>query len=392
MPRPKKQIPSYLHFKPKNKGYCRVGGKNRYFPGPYNSAESKRAYSRFVAELTAAPQSLPSLDAGDITIAQLLDAFLTEHVEKRYVKRGRPTTEQAGFRRALRPVSRLYGDSLARDFGPLALIACRSTFVQDGICRKKCNTHTGRIVRCFKWGVSRQLVPETVWRALTAVEGITAAEMPDPPKIRPVTQEQVDAIKPFVTPQIWAMVQFQLHTGCRPQEACDVRTADLDRSREIWEYRPGGHKTEHHGFERVIFVGPTAQEILRPWLREDEPEACIWQPREARATFQERRRAGRRTKRFPCDDRRRSVARPRKQAGTHYTSNVYGKAILRACERAKCERWAPNQLRHLAGTRIRAAYGIEAARIMLGHSSAVTSEIYSEIDANKARRIARELG
>jgi site-specific recombinase XerC len=54
--------------------------------------------------------------------------------------------------------------------------------------------------------------------------------------------------------------------------------------------------------------------------------------------------------------------------------------------------WAPNQLRHAAATRIRAAYGIEAARIMLGHASAVTSEIYAETDQEKAREIAARLG
>ena len=54
--------------------------------------------------------------------------------------------------------------------------------------------------------------------------------------------------------------------------------------------------------------------------------------------------------------------------------------------------WSPNQLRHNAGTRIRAAYGIEAARVILGHSSAVTSEIYAEIDRDKAKEIMNKLG
>jgi integrase len=49
-------------------------------------------------------------------------------------------------------------------------------------------------------------------------------------------------------------------------------------------------------------------------------------------------------------------------------------------------------LRHAAATRIRAEYGIEAARIILGHSSAVTSEIYAEIDREKAKQIAAHLG
>jgi site-specific recombinase XerC len=54
--------------------------------------------------------------------------------------------------------------------------------------------------------------------------------------------------------------------------------------------------------------------------------------------------------------------------------------------------WHPNQLRHSAATKIRAAYGIEAARVILGHSSAVTSEIYAEIDQEKARKIMEKMG
>ena len=54
--------------------------------------------------------------------------------------------------------------------------------------------------------------------------------------------------------------------------------------------------------------------------------------------------------------------------------------------------WHPNQLRHTAATRIRAAYGIELARIILGHSSAVTSEIYAEIDREKAKEVMEKMG
>ena len=63
-----------------------------------------------------------------------------------------------------------------------------------------------------------------------------------------------------------------------------------------------------------------------------------------------------------------------------------------AAEWREANCWHPNQLRHNAATRIRAAYGIEAARIILGHASAVTSEIYAEIDREKAREIVGKMG
>ena len=41
---------------------------------------------------------------------------------------------------------------------------------------------------------------------------------------------------------------------------------------------------------------------------------------------------------------------------------------------------------------IRKRFGLEVARAVLGHKSAVTSEIYAELDLEKARRAMEELG
>jgi hypothetical protein len=55
----------------------------------------------------------------------------------------------------------------------------------------------------------------------------------------------------------------------RPGEVVLMRTMDINTSGAIWEYRPESHKTEHHEKDRVIFVGPASQAILKPWLRTD---------------------------------------------------------------------------------------------------------------------------
>jgi hypothetical protein len=54
--------------------------------------------------------------------------------------------------------------------------------------------------------------------------------------------------------------------------------------------------------------------------------------------------------------------------------------------------WTPNQLRHNAGTKIRRKHGLEAARLILGHRSAATTEIYAEKDLAEAVRIMKEMG
>ncbi len=70
----------------------------------------------------------------------------------------------------------------------------------------------------------------------------------------------------------------------------------------------------------------------------------------------------------------------------------YGMVVWRACKRAKIEPWTPNALRHLAATKIRSRYGIEAARVALGHSDAGVTLIYAERDLEAFRKIAEEIG
>jgi integrase len=186
------------------------------------------------------------------------------------------------------------------------------------------------------------------------------------------------------------MVNLQLWTGCRPGEACLIRGIDLKMSGDVWEYIPYSHKTQHHERERLIFLGPHAQEVVKPWLKTGL-QAHLFSPREARAWYQAQRAKNRKTS-APAKRKPKRKANPQRVPGEFYTTNAFDHAIRRACEKAGVPNWTPNQLRHNAGTRIRAAYGIEAARIILGHASAVTSEIYAEIDREQAREIMRKLG
>ena len=63
-----------------------------------------------------------------------------------------------------------------------------------------------------------------------------------------------------------------------------------------------------------------------------------------------------------------------------------------AAEWREVHRWSPNQLRHTKGTELRQRYGIEAARIVLGHSNTKTTEIYAERDLKKAKEIMQQIG
>lgn len=54
--------------------------------------------------------------------------------------------------------------------------------------------------------------------------------------------------------------------------------------------------------------------------------------------------------------------------------------------------WGPHQLRHNAGTFLSREFGIEIARIILGHSSAATTLIYAERDERRAMEVIAKVG
>ena len=71
-------------------------------------------------------------------------------------------------------------------------------------------------------------------------------------------------------------------TGARPGEALIIRACDINMSGQIWEYRPARFKTEHHRHRgsRVVMIGPSAQAVLRPFLKVDTT-AYLFSPRDA---------------------------------------------------------------------------------------------------------------
>jgi integrase len=54
--------------------------------------------------------------------------------------------------------------------------------------------------------------------------------------------------------------------------------------------------------------------------------------------------------------------------------------------------WSPGQLRHNAATWLRKEYGVELARIILGHASAFTTESYAEADRKSAMEVIGKIG
>jgi integrase len=308
------RLPKYRHHKPKNLAVVRINGRDVYL-GRYDSPESREKYNRVIAEwLTTgeAPAPKPALDGG-LTVNEVLLAFL-KHADGYYRRAdGSPTGELANFRHAVRPVSRLFGLTPANGIEPKALKTVRQSMVVGGLCRNLVNQRVSKIVRVFKWAVENELVPPSVHHGLKAVSGLrrgrTEARESEP--VKPVPDPFVEAVRPHVSRQVWAMIELQRLTGMRPGEVTIMRTRDLNSSGDRWEYTAGRHKSEHHDRARTIPLGRKARAVLRPWLRTDL-EAFLFSPREATAEFRARRRENCKTPLTPSQRARKPKRSPKR--------------------------------------------------------------------------------
>ncbi len=204
----------------------------------------------------------------------------------------------------------------------------RQVMVDRGIVRTSINRNIGRIRRMFKWGVENELVDPTVHTALTARVGLRYGRSPatESSPVLPVPDADIEAVKPFVSRQVWAMIQLQLAAGMRPGEARIMRVGDINMSGDPWEYRPQEHKTQHHGRDRVIFIGPIGQALVRPFLKADR-DRHLFSPAEARAEFDAERRENRVSPMTPSQRARKRLADPQKQPGPCYSVTSYARPM-----------------------------------------------------------------
>jgi integrase len=403
-------VPKYRHHKGSGQAFVQVNG-HRHYLGKWDSPKSKERYAAFVAELAVRPgipMPLPlTTPASAITVVELCAAYL-DFAKGYYVKNGKPTGHLYQVKVAVRVIRDVYGHTEAAKFGPLAIRAIQQKMVGDNASRRHINQTIGHIKRLFKWGVSLELLPPTVYQALTTVPGLkagrTTARETEP--VLPVADEAVNATLPHLPAIVSDMVRFQRLTGCRPGEVCQLRPCDVERCGDVWQYRPESHKTEHHGRERIIYIGPQAQQVLLPYLLRDAQANCF-SPAESEQKRHEEQRARRRTRVQPSQRNRRK-ARPKRSPATCYTKDSYGRAVTRGIGKANAQRkeeatdmgiepmllphWHPNQLRHSKATEVRRQFGLEAAQVSLGHAKADVTQVYAERDSALAVEVARKIG
>jgi integrase len=405
-----------------------LGKRHDVLLGKHGTPESRAEYARVLAEWEASGRRLPQRSAEpsapDLSVNELILAYL-RHVQNYYVKDGAPTSEPDTIRQALRFVKKLYGHTEARGFGPLALKAVRDAMVAHpikrkvkvidpatggevweerldrvGLARKYVNKQVQRIRRMFAWAVEEELLPIEVHQALLRVQGLTKGKgtAREKPRVGTVPDASVEAGLPLVPPTVRAMIEVQRLCGCRPQDVVGMRAIDIDMSGTIWEYRPRRYKTEHKsddpGRERVVFLGPRAQAVLKSFLTLNVTD-YLFNPTRAEQQRRAEQRLKRKTPLYASHVKyqaRNKSGHKRAAIRDRYEVASYRRVIRRACLKAGIPIWCPLQLRHSAGTEIRKRFGLEASQAVLVHAELGVTQVYAEVDRETARRVMGEVG
>ena len=400
--------PKYSLHKKSGQARVIVHGKHVYL-GRYNSPESIAGYERICAELEAkAPEF------SDITLARLCILFM-KHAEVYYRKPdGTPTNEASNFRSSLRHIVRECPSLPVRQFGPLKLKQVRDTMIEAGLARKTINAWVRRIRHMIKWAVSQELATTSVLESLRTLEPLKAGrtEARETFGKSAVDVKRIEAIRPLLTRPVRALVDFMLHTGCRPSEAVSMRWSEIDTAADVWTYRPSDHKTKHKGKGRVIQIGPRAQQVLNA-VRELSRTDFVFDPQTGVDEIAQQQRGSQAKgqavgecysaqsvrnavlvaceKAFNCPLELRTSALRQRIKGETAREHQARKDQAKVWRKHNC--WSPGQLRHTKATEVRKVSDLETAQQILGHSSKTTTErFYAEMDSSRAQENALKFG
>lgn len=410
-----KKVPSYGLHKPSGQARIVVDGQSIYL-GKHGSTESYEQYARWVNKLAgeAKQSERPRLRAyddptDDLTVNELVVRYLT-WADEYYRLDGKRTREYASLTEAVGPLCRLFGTTPAAQFGPKALREVRDDYIARDLCRKSVNKHISRIRRVFKWAVAEELVPPSIAHGLSALAGLRRgrSEARESTPTQTVSLADIEAVLPYVSAQVAAMIQLQYHGAMRPAEVTIMRRCDIDADDpDNWVYRPAAFKTQYLGDEREVYLGKQCQVILKPFL--DRPaDSYLFSPLEAEAERNDKRNAerdpNRKTKIYPCELRQRekrkarAAAKPAKRPKRdHYDVDSYRRAVTYGINQARkagveVRAWCPRQLRHTMATRVRREFGLEAAQVFLGHAECAVTQVYAARDRQLGIEVAKKLG
>ena len=308
-------------------------------------------------------------DPAGVSVSELC-ALWADHCREYYRGRdGRPTSMATNAVLAVRLFRDLFGQAAVAELTHADMLQLRDALVRSGVARTTVNRRLWCVKYMMEWALDEAIIPATVKAELTQVKGVKRgrSSAPERQPVRPVDDATISATVEHLMPNTADMVRVHRLTGMRPCELCALRWSLIDTSRTPWVYRvpPEVNKNDWRGElgqPRVVCIGPKARAILE---RHRDGGDVPFSPVRAFGEYLEARRAARVT---PIYGRRKDAPPVPRVLGERWTTDAYTKTIRAACCKAKITPWGANRLRHAFGTEVRRAFGLEAARAVLGHT------------------------
>ena len=394
--------------KPGANGACRdtarciikVNGKREYhYLGLYGSPEAEAEYQRLKSSLE--PQAV---DNRGLTSDALFDSYTAT-----FLLGDKLSRDLLHDRDVISFVKERFPPFYLSDFSMSFLVAFQNFLIQiapevryavnnDGkhFVKKRpwTRSYVNRLMKHFKrilaWGVNNGFLSPMFRESIRLFPGITSANprgLSDRPRRDSVSDSDVLATLPYLTPIVADMVKIQRSACLRPSEVCDLRVGDIVFSDSgIATVERVKNKIARTGVHRQFAFGLAEQKILRKYCEGRESQDYVFRLREHVDFIVE---SSRRNHEKEIDKKYLD------RYGVCFNSELYSKIIARAVKRAMKDNpdvtyWTPYQLRHAAYSAISAQYGYDVASKVAGHLSPCLARVYDHSAAVVSQRIAAE--
>lgn len=346
-----KKLPQPHHHRASGRARVYFRGKHIYL-GEWGSQEANTAYQNFLRQMNEI--NAPIAKGGGLPVCVAVGKFL-DYSKEYFHNLGEYTNRKS----TLRVFSEFFEWTPITEIGPLKVMELMDHLANQKLPRTRVNRVLTHIKRMMDWLVSRELIGPEKLAAIKSVKPLKAGRSAavEMPPVEPVPLSTVEQTLKKIRKPLSDMIRIQLLTAMRPNEICGLSFNEIDQSGAVWTYSPEKHKNAHRGHQRKILIGPVAQSLLKPYsfLPKDQP-------------------IFRTTKNEP------------------FRSVVYGRAIKEHNKANKIKHWMPNQIRHAAATMLVKEFGWQAARLILGHRTFDTTQIYAEETFEKIAEIIGKIG
>jgi len=393
MARPKTLRPKYSCHKRSGQGVVYVHGKAIWL-GKYNSLESLKRYNAVITEFLKG--NIPDKSVFAFKSAPSVRQLCELYVEQQLPKYS--DAERACQGGAIRLLVTMFASTEVTDFGPLRLAEVRDAMIAgdphatntSGNLRPRkpwsrdfVNHQVKRVRAIFRWGISKEIVPQVVADALGSLSALRPHECiaAEPRQRSAVPPEKLAAVRDVLKARNRDIYDLLLMSGARPNEIISLTTGQIDRRGEVWRVDLESHKNAHRGKSRTLFFNRTAQAILEKYLHADPSKRLFPM---LRSTFGSAVKAA-------CEvafQMPEELRKPPKDLTPEQLADV----------RARAKQWrrenvfTPHWLRHTVATKLADEMGTEAAQRLLGHAGKAMTEHYSKAADKVAISAAQRLG